>query len=193
MSVDVNYSIELQSSTSNSNTASTNFLLPRGFKFQITALPEINYTMQVASLPSMSMGFAKQPTPTVDIPVIGDKLAYGRFDLQFLVNDNFSNIKPLYNWMLNISGAEVQDYMTSDWRRTLTGFTQFNGIQNKDRGIYSDGVLSILDAQNNATIQIQFNDLFPVSLETIPFDLTSNETTPLTAVCSFYYTSWQLL
>ena len=57
----------------------TQFLSPLGFNFSIKKLPNTNYFVQAVNVPTVQMGDAVLPTPFVNIPTIGDRMAFAEF------------------------------------------------------------------------------------------------------------------
>ena len=58
--------------------------------------------------------------------------------------------------------------------------------------IYSDGTLQILSSNLVAKFNVNFKDLFPVSLSTITFDATDTDIDYFTAEATFKYTIYTL-
>ena len=58
--------------------------------------------------------------------------------------------------------------------------------------IYSDGTLQILSSNLIAKFNVNFKDLFPVSLSTISFDATDTDIDYFTAEATFKYTIYKL-
>ena len=58
--------------------------------------------------------------------------------------------------------------------------------------IYSDGTLQILSSNLIAKFNVNFKDLFPVSLSTITFDATDTDIDYFTADATFKYTIYNL-
>ena len=98
-----------------STVPSTNYLRPNSFKFLIAKMPNVTYTCQSANLPALNLGAAMQQTPFVDIPHPGDKVFFGEFIIQFLINEDMSNYKELYDWIASIgvpSGGDQYGSLT---------------------------------------------------------------------------------
>ena len=78
-------------------------------------MPNVTYTCQSANLPALNLGAAMQQTPFVDIPHPGDKVFFGEFIIQFLINEDMSNYKELYDWIASIgvpSGGDQYGSLT---------------------------------------------------------------------------------
>lgn len=163
------------------------YLRPASFKFEISSLPRTAYTCQVASIPDMKIGNAIQPTPALDIPLIGDKLEFGELNIQFIVNEDMSNYIEIHNWMLNIAGTELINYSLDDFRKSMTGFPVAAKSDGQYQSLYADAALFIINSKNNPIIKVNFLDVIPVSLQSIPFDITNVSQEPLLATATFKY------
>lgn len=150
------------------------------FNFRIERYPEINYFVQRANLPSVSIQSIPQPNPFIPIPQQGDKMNYENFNISFAVDEYLKNWKSIYDWMQGISFPQ--------------NFEQFkeirfsNTVLNKDTGdLFSDITLSILTNKSNPKLNIFFRNAFPVSLSSINFDSTEVSVETVIAEVSFVY------
>jgi hypothetical protein len=57
---------------------------------------------------------------------------------------------------------------------------------------YSDGTLTILDSTNSPKVNIIFKNLFPISLQALDFDITSQTVEYFTAIATFKYTIFEV-
>jgi hypothetical protein len=165
------------------------YLRPNAFKFVIKDIPGVSFTCQSANLPNLSMGFAPQPTPFVDIPRIGDKLNFGEFTIRFLISEDMSNYLELYRWLVALGFPKDYTQFGSFVTKRPSSFPlTTNAKGEKEVLAYSDGTLSILDSTNTPKVNIIYKDLFPVSLEALDFDIASASVEYFTAIASFKYT-----
>ena len=72
------------------------------FKIFLPIFPTTEYFVVRATVPGVDLGQASQPTPLVDMPLVGDKLTFSPFALTFLVDEKYNNYIEMYNWMKNI-------------------------------------------------------------------------------------------
>ena len=160
---------------------STNYLRPNSFKFQIAKLPNVTFTCQSANLPQLSLGAAMQQTPFVDIPHPGDKVSFGEFIIQFLINEDMSNYKELYDWVASIGVPSGGDQYGQLTRRA--------SVYNPDKynNAFSDAALLILDSNNRPVVRLNFEDLWPTSVEGLNFDITSSGMEYFVGTASFRY------
>jgi len=168
-----------------------NYLRPNAFRFTIKDIPNVAYTCQSANLPAVQLGFAIQQNPFNDIPVYGDKLTYGDFTIRFLIAEDMSNYLELFEWLIAIGFPnDYNDYKAFTGNR-LDRFPFYKNSGGKtDTIMYSDGTLTILDSNNVAKKNIILQDLFPVSVETLDFDVTVSAVDYFVGVASFKYSSF---
>lgn len=171
-----------------------NYLRPNAFRFTIKDLPNVAYTCQSANLPSLQLGFAVQQNPFVDIPVIGDKLTFGDFTIRFLISEDMSNYIELFEWLVALGFPNNYDDYKGFVGSRLDRFPFYRNTKNSTDAIsYSDGTLTILDSNNIAKKHIIMKDLFPVSVETLDFDVTVSAVDYFVGVASFKYKSFEIV
>ena len=158
-----------------------NYLKPNSFRFQIAKLPNITYTCQSANLPPLQMGFALQTSPFVDIPHPGDKINFGDFTIRFLINEDMSNYKELYDWIISMGVPSRGEQWSKIGNRASTFDTE------KYQSNFSDASLIILNSNNNPVVRLNFQDLFPVSIEGLDFDLTTAGMEYFIGIAAFRY------
>ena len=170
-----------------------NFLRPNGFRFSIKDLPNVAYTCQSANLPAVQLGFAIQPTPFLDRPVIGDKLNYGDFTIRFLISEDMKNYLELFEWLIALGFPDNYNQYKAFTGERLSRFPFFkNARGDTDSLAYSDGTLTILDSNNIPKTNIIMKDLFPVSVEALDFDVTSTSVDYFVGIASFKYKTFTI-
>jgi T4-like virus tail tube protein gp19 len=162
--------------------ANINPLNPNGFIFAVQKLPELSFFCQQVSLPELRIGVAHQASSVHDIKIPGETAEYTPLSLSFLVDENFSNWKAVYNWMIGLTYPEGH-FLYSNF---LKSATNANSRTELAKG-YSDATLYILDNTNSPLQSITFVDAFPVSLSALPFDSTTEDVKYLTATVDFEY------
>ena len=165
-----------------------NFLSPTGFKFSLKRSPAAAFFCNQANIPSMDLGVATQPTYLRDIPTPGDKIDFGDLSIRFLVDEDLVNYMELQRW---IRGLGFPDSM-KDFKDLEKEAVIQPKFANKGDNIYSDGTLQILSSNLVAKFNVNFKDLFPVSLSTITFDATDTDIEYFTAEATFKYTIYNL-
>ena len=164
-----------------STTPSTNYLRPNSFKFLIAKMPNVTYTCQSANLPALNLGAAMQQTPFVDIPHPGDKVFFGEFIIQFLINEDMSNYKELYDWLASIGAPTGGDqYGSLTYRASPFDPYSYNNA-------FSDATLLIIDSNNIPKVRLNFQDLWPTAVEGLNFDITSSGMEYFVGTATFRY------
>jgi hypothetical protein len=95
----------------------------------------------------------------------------------------------IQNWMRGLGYPEsVQEFRDLE----KTGARPEKSYKQEGDDIYSDGTLQILSSNLVPKFNVNFQDLFPVSLTTLTFDATDTDIEYFTADASFKYTSYNL-
>lgn len=170
-----------------------NFLRPTAFRFSIKDLPNVSYTCQAANLPGLQLGTTMQPSPFIDIPIIGDKNTFNDFTIRFIVSEDLSNYKELFEWMIALGFPNDYTQYKGFTGSRLTRFPFHIDIHGGTEFVaYSDGVLTILDSNNKPSHNIILYDMFPVSLAALDFDVTQTTIEYFTCVVSFKYKTFTI-
>lgn len=170
-----------------------NYLRPNAFRFVIKDLPTVAYTCQSANLPALQLGFASQPTPFQDIPIIGDKNSFGDFTIRFLIAENMSNYLELFEWLIALGFPDNYTQYSAFTGERLNRFPFYKTPAGMINSLaYSDGTLTILDSNNIPKTNIYFSDLFPVSVEALDFDITSTTVDYFIGIASFKYRNFTI-
>ena len=165
--------VTLQTLGDTTVTQNENFLSPLGFRFQLNRTPNVEYYCQAVSLPTISMNEALQHNPFNQIPRPGDKITYEPLTIRFRVDEDMLNYSEIHDWMIALGFPE--------------NFTQYD----KDN-VYSDGSMIVNTSNNNANIRIAFEDMFPIALSPLAFDVTSTDVEYLEAEVTFRYRMFKL-
>ena len=183
----------LQSNFYNSLPKTYDYLRPNAFRFGVKDIPNISFTCQSANIPDIQLGYAVQPTPFVDVPVIGDKLNFGELTIRFLISEDMSNYLELYRWLVALGFPNNYNQFSTFVKDRPSRFP-FVTNQNGTSEIlaYSDATLTILDSTNTAKVNIIFKSLFPTSLSALDFDIASGSVEYFTAIASFKYTIFEV-
>ena len=165
-----------------------NFLAPTGFQFNLKRSPKVAFFCNEANIPDLTLGVAIQPNYLRDIPTPGDKIEFGDLSLRFLVDENLENYLEIQDWIRGLGyPEEVQEF------RDLASEGIVKGPYARDRqNIYSDGTLQVLSSNLVPKFNVNFKDLFPISLTTLTFDATDTDIQYFTANVEFKYTSYEI-
>lgn len=167
-----------------------NYLSPVGFKFSITKVPKADFFSNSAMIPGINLGFALQPTYLKDIPVPGDKLTYDDFSLRFFVDENLENYLEVHRWLRGLGYPEsIEEFGNLKLQDENYPDSSARNPYNE----YSDATLSIYNSNFNIIAQINFKDVFPVSLSTIKFDATAEDINYVTAEATFKYSIYNIV
>ena len=164
-----------------------NFLSPTGFKFALKRSPGVAFFCNQANIPSLDLGIAVQPSYLKDIDRPGDKITFGDLNLRFLVDEDLVNYMEIQNWIRGLGFPESLDQFQELKDENVLGPM---GKSNDD--IYSDGTLQILSSNLIPKFNVNFKDLFPVSLTTLTFDATDTDIQYFTADAEFKYTIYNI-
>ena len=183
----------IQQNFYNSLPKTNDYLRPNAFRFSIKDLPGVSFNCQSANIPDLQLGFAVQPTPFVDIPVIGDKLDFGEFSIRFLISEDMSNYLEMYRWLIALGFPDNYNQFSTFTKNRPSSFPFVTKTSGKEEVLaYSDGTLTILDSTNNPKVNIIFKNLFPISLAALDFDIASSTVEYFTAIASFKYTIFEV-
>lgn len=144
------------------------YLKPQGFRLSINKLPQVEYSCQAVSLPSVSSGYVNLETPNLNIPLIGDKLEYDPMTIRFMVMEDMSNYREIYNWLRSMNPFEP------------------TGVASPE-DFSSDAALVITTNKGNANTQIRFFDMYPISLSGLEFDINQTGVEVMTASLTFKF------
>jgi hypothetical protein len=169
------------------------YLRPNAFRFSIKDLPGISFTCQSANIPDLQLGFATQPTPFTDVPLVGDKLNFGEFTVRFLISEDMSNYLEIYRWLVALGFPNNYNQFSEFTKDRPSRFPFVTKATGKEEILaYSDATLTILDSTNNPKVNIIFKNLFPISLQALDFDIASASVEYFTAIASFKYTIFEV-
>lgn len=174
-------------STVDNQPSNPNPLSPINFKFVLQRLPGVNYTVQAAAIPTITVGEPPLENYFVKMPVPGDKVIYGQLDLRFQVDEDLRNYREIHNWMVGLGFPE--DFNQSIHRDPRDNL---DPLQQTNTGIFSDATLIIMTSARNPNIKISFKDLWPISLGTLQFDVTQPDIIYLEADATFDYRSFKI-
>jgi hypothetical protein len=137
--------MSVQNQPQNLNNATIN-----NFRMIFSKLPTMEFFVTDCNIPSITLGEALAPSYLIDRPLPGDKITYGEFSVEFIVDEELRNWEEIHNWLLSIGTPSS----TAQYDRT---------------GQYSDASLVILTNSSNPILEFKFIDMFPVSLGDLQF------------------------
>ena len=184
------------------------FLLVFFFFFKQKTAYEIgtgDWSSDVCSsdLPGISLGSTSFETPLKDIAGVGDKVSYQTLDVSFLVDENLNNYKEIHDWIIGLgfpqdhkqfknllgTGADRFPGSTSSTAATGTSIPQ----PLSEGGIYSDATLTVLNSKNIAKTEVRFQNVFPISLGSLSYDIKASDVDYLQVNASFNYMYYDIV
>lgn len=164
-----------------------NPLSPNGFKFAIEKLPEVTFFCQQVNLPGVMIGAPELANPFRLEPLPGESITYDQLQVQFIVDASMANYRAIYNWLVALGFP--QDY---EQYKTLVGNDQSASYTELSKN-YSQAVLQILDSSNTPVATVQFQDLFPISLESLVMSASNTDVTYFVGSATFRYGYYRFL
>jgi hypothetical protein len=147
-----------------------NFLAPSGFKMNLELFPGVDFFCQRANVPDVNAPFVDVSSKFRNVPLISSGgITYGDFTIKFIVDEDMKNYLTIYNWLQKNNLAE--DFATSDIE-------------------YSEGQLYILNSNYQPNVIVNFEDLFPINLTGLDFDVADQDVEYLTAEVTFKFTRY---
>jgi hypothetical protein len=162
------------------NPQNTNYLQPTKFTVMFPKISTVTYFCTKVNIPPLSSSPARQNTPFVDLYRPGDKLEYGTFDIEFIIDEEMWSYQVIHDWIRGYTFPCSFDEYKNINRKS------FYSMQ-VQRPQYSDAHLNILSGLNNRRLEVKFVDAFPVSLSEIQFDTASGADQTIHAMATFRY------
>jgi|TARA_Y100000296_G_scaffold67720_1_gene80517 hypothetical protein len=172
---------------------------PTQFRFGIHQLPKVEFFTVNANLPGINISPASMPTPYKDIPIIGEKTEYDNLTITFIVDEYLENYISLHNWMTGIGFPQDRSQF-STFRDTTSNTPAAGGTNPVDRigktvpdkAMYSDAFLMILSNKNNPVVEVNFSNIFPISLSALDFSQAATDVEYMTASADFSYQLYEI-
>jgi|TARA_B100000287_G_scaffold137736_1_gene129663 hypothetical protein len=165
-----------------------NFLSPIGFVFLLEKSRKVSFLCQKASIPELNLGDVSVPTRgLVRVPLEGN-IQYGDLTLDFIVDEDLRNYMEIHNWLRALGTPDNYGERTS-W---MMEHGDSKNLKNNRMAKTSDGTLQVLNNNNVANFDVVFEDMFPVSLSTLDFNVTNTDTDYLTASVTFKYLLYEI-
>lgn len=158
-------------------------LKPHRFSMNIPIFPDVTFTIQEATIPSVTLGVASYDNPLQDIHLPGEKLTYTPLPIRMMVEETLDSYIQLYGWMRREAFPDNQPDLASQ------AMAQARLPANVDPSMpMSDLYLMILDSNNNPTVKFTFRGGFPIFLGDLKFDTTEDGTSYIYVDVEFAYT-----
>ena len=149
-----------------------NFLSPVGFLLDLEIFDGVDFFCQSASIPEIAMPFAEVQTPYRNVPIVSSGgVSYGDLNVRFIIDEDLKNYLVIHNWIKEYGLAEKR----SD-----------------SADAYSNARLQIMTSHNNVNHIVEFINMFPVSLSSVPFDATVGDIEYLLADVTFKFETYTI-
>ena len=157
-----------------------NFLSPLSFDFNIFKTPNMNYFVQSANIPGISLGIATVSTPFNIIKFSGDKITYSDLNVTMRVDEELRNYYEIFNWMMSISRNK--------------SFVGYASVANAGlgEGVFSDATLTVLSSAKTPIARINYLNMFPTQLSDLIFDSKDTTVNYLDAIVTFAYERYEI-
>ena len=176
---------------------------PIQFRFKMTKLPQVEFFVQTANIPGITLDEVQQPTRLKAIALPGSTLSFANLDLSFLVDENLNNYKELHDWLIGLgtpeSDSQFAGLLTTGSDRfpgstASSAATGTNTAQPLNEGaIYSDATLTVLNSKNIAKTEIRFENVYPTSLSSLSYDVRQTDIDYIQASVSFQYMNYKIV
>ena len=167
---------------------------PTQFRFGIQQLPKVEFFTINANLPGIEGASVDLANPFLNIPIMGDKLTYNDLTITFIVDEYLENYQSLHNWLTGYGfPSNRAEFRT---HRDVTSNTPGGGAEppvdlvsnvTPDKAMYSDAFLMILSNKNNPILNVNFQNVFPISLSGLDYTQGATDVDYMTADVTFKY------
>lgn len=156
-----------------------NSLYSDKFKFVLQDAKHVEFFCFRVNIPGVAMNYQDVQTPNNPFYVGSNKLHYEDLQLSFRVDEDLTNYKEIFNWMVGITAPQDTEQ-----------FKEFNEgrkapLLKAGYHIVSDATLFSLTNASNANVKIHFRNLFPFSLTGL--DMDTNNSGVMSASVGFRY------
>ena len=146
-----------------------NAAIQTSFMLEIPKFKELNYFIQTAEVPGLTMAGVDAPFKNFQGSVPSNRIDFDQLNLTFLVDEEWENWYSIVQWMKR--------------------------IRRNDRPILddmSDLTLHLTDSNKNLNKQIIFRGAYPVLLGTLPLESAVVDTNPLVCSLAFRYQEYEM-
>ena len=173
---------------------------PTQFRFGIHQLPKVEFFGTSVNLPGITLPVANYPTPMKNIPLHGTIVEYENLTLQFIVDEYLENFISLHNWIVGAGSPKDRSQftnfrdVTSNTPEEKRGSLTDIGVVDPptpDSAMFSDANLMILSNKNNPIVQVDFKDLFPISLGELEYNQNAADVEYIQVSAEFTYTLYE--
>ena len=148
------------------------------FEVNFSRLPNVEYFCQRVNIPAVILGDTFQPTPFLNTPVEGDTLTFEAVNISFILDEDLTNYREMYEWMTALGfPREYGQFSSLQEAKTIS----------ETASKYSDMSILLHTNKSNPNYQIKFTDVFPTSLSAVQFDTTASSLDPIVVDATFSF------
>lgn len=147
---------------------------PNNYKLTFQKLPNTMFHLQNVTLPTVTMQEVDVSNPMLEWQLPDTHISYANLDVSFLIDESFSNWNEIHAWMMEIWNPES------------------GGSTNDLRNLHTEATLHILSNNGNSIKEIEFHNIFPISLSAVEMT-TQAEAEPIICDVEFSYTHFNMI
>jgi len=151
----------------------TNYLAPTSFQVTIGRMPNVEFFVQRANIPALTMNPVETSSPLNTYYATPDRISYSDFDLSFVVDENMENYLEVMKWMEGLGTPQSSD--------------QYKDIKASDDGTVSDITLVIHNSHKNPAHRVVYKNCFPISISSVPLNIVNQDITYPEVTVTFRY------
>ena len=133
-----------------------NYLSVIGWNLVLHRAPHVEFFVQEAQIPEISLPPVDVPNQFVSQPYSGDHIQYNQLSVTFVVDENLENYTEIHNWITGLGfpkdHSQYEELFTKDQDPADPG------------GLYSDISLTLLTNLKNTNKEFIFRHAWPTSL-----------------------------
>ncbi|RPH05661.1 MAG: hypothetical protein CBC06_004380 [bacterium TMED46] len=165
------------------------------WRLNIERIPLVTFFLTSCQIPGVNLGQAMVPTPLLDQQMPGDKLTFEPLNITFMVDEELTNYKELWNWIVGI-GFPQQHPQYTEVLGTSNRPTSYSRSEDAgsrisktptDAALYSDATLIVYNSKNLPKLQIKFKDLYPTSLSALEYSNADTDVDYLSGIVTLNY------
>lgn len=161
-----------------------NNLSQLGLEFRLERAPNLVYHVTRVVLPDVSMNKVEVPTPFKLANFEADKLQYGDLQVTFKVDEEMANWAEIYDWMVGLGFPNKFEQ-----KRLLVE----KGRKELGRGVTSTASLIIMTSSKNPNIEFKFNNIIPINITSIDFNVGSSDVEYVECTVTFDYQDFEVI
>ena len=174
---------------------------PTQFRFGIHQLPKVEFFTVEANLPGVSVPTTTLATPFTDISIMGEKTEFENLTISFIVDEYLENYITLHNWLTGIGFPKSRSQFSTFRDTTSKTPDSQKGVSTDigdvkqstpDKSMYSDAFLMVLSNKNNPIVEVNFHNVYPISLSALDFSQAATDVEYMTASAEFAYQIYEI-